>query len=89
MLPPIITNIATRIFYLGVGGFGVMSIMPNIMLGDSGTDVTIRASQRGLAASTLFVFSGIAGVIHPVIPLRIAQGLGLTGFVTQISAFIF
>lgn len=63
-------------------GFGVISLIPNIMLGDSGTKAAIYASNIGLLASSSFVVGGIASAITKN-PSYI-----LPGYILQTSAFI-
>lgn len=88
MLLSALINISARVFYLGVGGMGAITVMPNIMSGASGTQEAKHAVDLGLAASGLLILSGITGVIHnPFIPLWIAHGLGLAGCLAQARAF--
>jgi hypothetical protein len=88
MLLSVLINISARVFYLGVGGMGVITVIPNIMSGASGTPEANHAAHLGLAASGLFILSGLSGVIHnPFIPLWIAHGLGLAGCLAQARAF--
>eukprot|EP00049_Salpingoeca_infusionum_P004584 m.81294 g.81294 ORF g.81294 m.81294 type:complete len:126 (-) comp12628_c1_seq2:341-718(-) len=44
-------------------GFGVVSLLPNAMLSDSGTAKATKAAQLGLTASGCFIVGGVAGLI--------------------------
>jgi len=47
-------------FVFGVG-FGIISVMPNAMISDSGSNTAVNAAQIGLLASLSFVLGGVAG----------------------------
>jgi hypothetical protein len=79
-------SIVIRSIFAGVGVVGVASIIPNVMMNDSGNNSL--GSKTGLFASGLFIASGVAGVIHNAyLPIIIGNMLGVAGLITQLAAF--
>lgn len=76
-------QLVIRCGFACVGGFGVMSSIPNAMLSETG------AANIGLCASGSFCLAGITGILHNrLIPLPIPIALYHIGMVLQISAFV-
>jgi hypothetical protein len=79
-----------RFGFLSVGAFGVVSILPNIMMSDKGTELSMLSAKLGTTSSGLFILSGITGIFHGAyIPIQIANILFNFGLITQCSAFGF
>lgn len=86
-------SIGNILFRVGMGitgcGIGALTVIPNAMLGDSGTKKAISASMFGFIASSSFALAGILGIIHcSQIPLIYAKRVALIGLVSQITAFV-
>lgn len=76
-------------FGFGVTGiFGFMTILPNVMMSDSGTKETMIASSIGLTSSILLISSGCIGLLNKYLPLTYAVNLRKLGVITQLCAFI-
>jgi len=82
MISKITSQIAPRIVIgLTGGGLGIITIIPNIMISDSGSPMAMCGATIGLYASASFVGGGLLGAIfkHPIFLLP--------GMVLQIGAF--
>ena len=82
--------------FLSISLFGYISIMPNIMLCDSGSEESICSAYTGLTASGLFITCGVCGLIQSFdnklslkIPPKLAFAIGSSGVLLQIIAFTF
>ena len=78
----IICQIVPRIFIglLG-GGLGFSTIIPNMMISDSGTPMAMCGAYIGMCASTTFVGGGLLGAIFK------KRAFLLPGMILQIGAF--
>ena len=78
----IICQIVPRIFIglLG-GGLGFSTIIPNMMISDSGTPMAMCGAYIGLCASASFVGGGLLGAIFK------RRAFLLPGMILQIGAF--
>jgi len=83
-------NILERMLVFVSGtGIGIITLMPNIMMSDSGSKQGGLAAVIGLSASASFAASGITGLLHnKYLPPVIATGLFCLGGILQVSAFV-
>lgn len=75
-----------RLGFLGLGSFGVLSILPNLMLSDSGTKSAETISTVTLVGSGLMIMSGFLGISQPT---REAWRYGRAGLIFQFVPLIF
>jgi len=79
-------EIFIRSNFIGIGMFGSATLIPNIMISDSGAQY---GATIGACSSVSFMLSGLIGMLHcKFIPKIIAIYLIPVGFFLQISAFI-
>ena len=85
-----ITNVLNRVALFAINSsMGVITFMPNIMMGDSGTARAECAAGYGISASLTFMASGIAGLLHnQYIPLHVSYGLTGLAVGLQICSFV-
>jgi hypothetical protein len=76
-----------RFYFAGIGLFGVVSIIPNVMFVTSSSKPAMVTGRIGLIASSLVIMSGITGTFHGVyIPIELSQNLLKCAFLTQFAA---
>ena len=77
-------NACMRCGILATGLFlGLFTLMPNVMMSDSGTPKALRAANIGMTASALFAIGGVAGCIFN------SWWCLLPGLIMQIVMFIY
>ena len=77
-------NALMRCGILTTGLFlGLITLMPNVMMSDSGTPKALRAAKIGMTASSLFAIGGVAGCIVN------SWWCLLPGLIMQIVMFIY
>ena len=60
-----IVNVVNRIAVVSVGFIlGLITLMPNLMMSDSGTSIAITATYVGVVASGCMVVGGIVGAVR-------------------------
>lgn len=74
--------------FLGIG-LGFITMIGNIMLGDSGTPRAYRSANLGINASRMMILSGIIAIIHhdTFMPYEWALAFSAGSIVLQVSAF--
>ena len=69
---------------------GIITIVPNISLGESGS---YKAQLTGICASSIFICTGLAGMIttflYPIYTSSIIINGYAIGVITQVTAFCF
>ena len=60
-----IVNVVNRIAVVSVGFIlGLITLMPNLMMSDSGTSIAVTATYVGVVASGCMVVGGIVGAVR-------------------------
>jgi len=81
----LLKDVIRRGVYGVVGcGVGLVTTIPNIMLGDLGSAYADLSAELGVAASMMFFYGGINGMLGG----RYAHKVILLGAMLQASAFI-
>ena len=74
-----------KILFSAIFLFGFMSIVPNMIIGDTGTQNARRKSSIGLTGSLCLIIGGYMGVFYQVLfPIEYAVATSICGFVLQL-----
>ena len=75
-----------RIGFFLLGCFGIFTVIPNIMIGDSGGKKSTKIANICLIGSGCIIVSGICGILHNrYLPLIYPKRLGIIGLSLQIG----
>lgn len=71
-------TILNKFAFVSLGSFGFITLLPNAMMSDSGSNTAVTVSTICLAGSVLMMTSGLVGIASPY-PARVAYYIGGAG----------